>query len=53
MILMSILNLVITLLTLVSLPTFLFIIGEYWVTKNENTKFGNWWRKYICAFNNN
>lgn len=31
--------------------TFLFglLIGESYVVNNEKTKFGKWWRKYICS----
>jgi hypothetical protein len=30
---------------------FLFglIVGEVYVANNEDTKFGKWWRKYICS----
>jgi hypothetical protein len=38
---------------LISVFCFLFlfglIIGEIFVLNNEHTKFGKWWRKYICS----
>ncbi len=28
-----------------------FFIGEAFVTKKPNTKFGKWWRKHVADFN--
>jgi hypothetical protein len=38
---------------IISIFSFVFlfglVVGEVYVANNENTKFGKWWRKYICS----
>jgi hypothetical protein len=37
-------------LLLVVVFIYLFVIlGETYVLRNENTKFGKWWRRNICS----